>query len=43
MMHLLIALLALAASEPKAGGTLDIYFIDADGGAATLVVSPERG
>jgi competence protein ComEC len=42
MMHLLIALLALVASEPRADGTLDIYFIDADGGAATLVVSPER-
>jgi competence protein ComEC len=29
-------------ADAKADGTLDIYFIDVDGGAATLIISPER-
>lgn len=32
----------LAAGPPEAKKSLDIYVIDCDGGAATLVVSPER-
>lgn len=37
----LISSLLLAASKaPAADGTLDIYFIDVEGGAATLIVSP---
>jgi competence protein ComEC len=28
--------------EASADGTLDIYFVDVDGGAATLIISPER-
>jgi competence protein ComEC len=39
-----LALLALSlltgAAPPEAKKTLDLYFIDADGGAATLIVSP---
>jgi competence protein ComEC len=38
---LALALIA-AAPQQKPAGTLDIYFIDADGGAATLIVSPDR-
>jgi competence protein ComEC len=43
MLAMLIPLLAsLAASVPAAGAkrTLDIYWIDAEGGASTLIVSP---
>src|SRR3954453_8253417 len=36
----LTALLLLGADRP--GKTLDIYFIDVMGGAATLIVTPER-
>ncbi len=40
---LLAALLALAPATAQAQtGTLDIYWIDVEGGAATLVVTPER-
>jgi competence protein ComEC len=34
--------LVTTAVAPAAERSLDIYFIDADGGAATLVVTPER-
>jgi beta-lactamase superfamily II metal-dependent hydrolase len=33
---------AAGADEPAAGRGLDIYFIDVMGGAATLIVTPER-
>ncbi len=29
-------------ADPSPGGTLDIYFVDVQGGAATLIVTPER-
>ena len=39
------ALLAISAEYPALGdsrdGRLDIYFIDVEGGAATLLVTPE--
>jgi competence protein ComEC len=35
----LVALL-LAPAVPRAAGTLDIYWIDVEGGAATLIISP---
>ncbi|MXZ71768.1 MAG: MBL fold metallo-hydrolase [Acidobacteria bacterium] len=38
---LTLALTASAAAQ-TGGGTLDIYWIDVEGGAATLVVTPER-
>ncbi len=45
MTRITLAFLALsllaAAPPPAARETLDLYFIDADGGAATLIVSPE--
>ena len=31
-----------AITSPRAAGTLDIYFIDVEGGKATLVVTPSR-
>ena len=34
------ALLLLASARPRAGGSLDIYFIDVEGGQATLLVAP---
>jgi competence protein ComEC len=41
-----IALVSLSLlngpAEASADGTLDIYFVDVDGGAATLIISPER-
>src|SRR5262249_34105872 len=37
-----IALLALATSVSAASGTLDIYFIDVEGGQSTLIVTPRR-
>src|SRR5437763_4677320 len=37
---LCLSLLGAAPADPPKG--LDLYFIDADGGAATLVVTPER-
>src|SRR5713101_3216014 len=41
---LLVALIAIARSEPaladEKDGRLDIYFIDVEGGAATLFVTP---
>lgn len=39
LMPFLLALALLGADDPKRG--LDIYFIDVDGGAATLLVTPE--
>src|SRR5580692_815507 len=36
----LFAIVGLGADEPR--GNLDVYFIDMMGGAATLVVTPER-
>ncbi len=39
MMPFLLALALLGADDPERG--LDIYFIDVDGGAATLLVTPE--
>ncbi len=41
-MSLVLALALLAASPPDSKNALDIYVIDCDGGAATLVVSPDR-
>jgi beta-lactamase superfamily II metal-dependent hydrolase len=38
----LLAVLAGADDPKDAAGGLDIYFIDVDGGAATLLVTPER-
>jgi competence protein ComEC len=44
--HLALALAAMAglcgADDPKGSRGLDIYFIDVMGGAATLVVTPQR-
>ena len=40
LLFAIAAVLVLGADDPKAG--LDIYFIDVDGGAATLLVTPER-
>jgi hypothetical protein len=37
-----LALALIAAAPPEAKKTLDIYVIDCDGGAATLIVSPAR-
>jgi beta-lactamase superfamily II metal-dependent hydrolase len=37
-----VPLLIAGADEPKESPGLDIYFIDVDGGAATLIVTPER-
>jgi len=34
--------LTVSATAQTSGGTLDIYWIDVEGGAATLVVTPER-
>ena len=34
--------LTVSAAAQTSGGTLDIYWIDVEGGAATLVVTPER-
>ena len=39
---LVLALSVCGADGPAASGKLDIYFIDVMGGAATLVVTPER-
>ena len=39
LMPFLLAIALLGADDPKRG--LDIYFIDVDGGAATLLVTPE--
>ncbi len=39
MISLLLAIALLGADDPKRG--LDIYFIDVQGGAATLLVTPE--
>jgi beta-lactamase superfamily II metal-dependent hydrolase len=41
MKRLLIALMLLAAPAWAADGTLDIYWIDVEGGAATLIVTPQ--
>jgi beta-lactamase superfamily II metal-dependent hydrolase len=37
----LIAILACSVSTARAGGTLDIYWIDSEGGGSTLIVTPE--
>lgn len=37
---ILIALIFLAAASARAASTLDVYFIDVEGGQATLFVSP---
>lgn len=43
LLSLLPALLFLCgAGAPPEGGGLDIYFVDVQGGAATLIVTPER-
>jgi beta-lactamase superfamily II metal-dependent hydrolase len=41
MRRLLLALILLASPALSADGTLDIYWIDVDGGAATLIVTPQ--
>ncbi len=38
----LVASSMIGAAPPSPAGSLDIYFIDAMGGAATLIVTPER-
>ena len=40
--HILAILLTLGLSESKEEKSLDIFFIDVDGGAATLLITPER-
>src|SRR5436853_7801986 len=37
---LLAAIACMAAAAPRAAGTLDIYFIDVEGGQSTLVATP---
>lgn len=37
---LVIAIVALLCSAPRAARTLDIYWIDVEGGASTLIVTP---
>jgi competence protein ComEC len=39
---LVVLSLLAGPAEARADGTLDIYFVDVDGGAATLIISPER-
>ena len=42
MKPLFLAILLVSAVGPRAvGATLDIYWIDVEGGAATLVVTPD--
>ena len=40
--HLLLTLLASVASADQKSGTLDIYWIDSEGGGSTLIVTPSQ-
>src|SRR5437763_16017840 len=37
---IVVAIACCAAAGPRAASTLDIYFIDVDGGQSTLIVTP---